>query len=165
MVRFLCKEMWHVLFKKQVDALKTNNKGIFVITDGQFRWLSKMSGMRKDAGAGGGGGSSAGPGAMLARPSGPGAGGTVAGAGAAGAGAARSAAGTGAPTAGREEGTDPTPSAATTPHAEVGKLAHPHLAYHCGLIRGVLANLGLEAAVVAEVLQAPQVAFQLKLKQ
>nr|XP_043623374.1 trafficking protein particle complex subunit 6B-like [Erigeron canadensis] len=42
-IKFICKEFWSELFKKQIDNLKTNHKGTFVLQDNKFRWLSHMS--------------------------------------------------------------------------------------------------------------------------
>eukprot|EP01116_Phalansterium_solitarium_P012466 TRINITY_DN28776_c0_g1_i1.p1 TRINITY_DN28776_c0_g1~~TRINITY_DN28776_c0_g1_i1.p1 ORF type:complete len:175 (-),score=27.58 TRINITY_DN28776_c0_g1_i1:185-709(-) len=43
MVKFICKEIWTDVFKKQVDNLKTNHKGIFVLNDAKYRALNKIS--------------------------------------------------------------------------------------------------------------------------
>ncbi|KAD2394350.1 hypothetical protein E3N88_41327 [Mikania micrantha] len=37
-IKFICKDFWFELFKKQIDNLKTNHR------DNKFRWLSRMSG-------------------------------------------------------------------------------------------------------------------------
>ncbi|KAK5166298.1 uncharacterized protein LTR77_008559 [Saxophila tyrrhenica] len=42
-IKFLCKDLWLVLFRKQIDNLKTNHRGIFVLTDNRFHPLSRMS--------------------------------------------------------------------------------------------------------------------------
>ncbi|EPY52695.1 TRAPP complex subunit Trs33 [Schizosaccharomyces cryophilus OY26] len=42
-MRFLCRELWPIVFRKQLDNLKTNRKGTFVITDNYFFWFSKMT--------------------------------------------------------------------------------------------------------------------------
>ncbi|KAH6577356.1 hypothetical protein BASA50_001859 [Batrachochytrium salamandrivorans] len=42
-IKFICKEMWISVFKKQVDNLKTNHRGVFVLVDNNFRWLSRMA--------------------------------------------------------------------------------------------------------------------------
>ncbi|KAI9028532.1 NO signaling/Golgi transport ligand-binding domain-containing protein [Hyaloraphidium curvatum] len=42
-VKFICKEFWTSVFRKQVDNLKTNHKGVYVLTDNQFRWFMRMS--------------------------------------------------------------------------------------------------------------------------
>ncbi|XP_003745427.1 trafficking protein particle complex subunit 6b [Galendromus occidentalis] len=42
-VKFICKEFWSVLFKKQVDNLRTNHQGVYVLQDSKFRFLSSMS--------------------------------------------------------------------------------------------------------------------------
>ncbi|KAJ0957140.1 putative transport protein particle (TRAPP) component [Helianthus annuus] len=43
-IKFICKDFWSLLFKKQIDNLKTNHRGTFVLQDDKFAWLSRMSG-------------------------------------------------------------------------------------------------------------------------
>ncbi|KAI3337404.1 transport protein particle component [Xylariaceae sp. AK1471] len=42
-IKFVCKDLWMLVFKKQVDNLKTNHRGVYVLTDHMFRPLSRMS--------------------------------------------------------------------------------------------------------------------------
>ncbi|KAH8673690.1 transport protein particle component-domain-containing protein [Xylariales sp. PMI_506] len=42
-IKFLCKDLWTLVFRKQVDNLKTNHRGVYVLTDNVFRPLSRMS--------------------------------------------------------------------------------------------------------------------------
>ncbi|XP_077227456.1 uncharacterized protein LOC143860609 [Tasmannia lanceolata] len=42
-IKFICKDFWSELFKKQIDNLKTNHRGTFVLQDNQFRWLRRVS--------------------------------------------------------------------------------------------------------------------------
>lgn len=42
-MKFVCKDLWIVLFQKQVDNLKTNHRGIFVLTDNTFTPLRRAS--------------------------------------------------------------------------------------------------------------------------
>ncbi|KAI1467205.1 transport protein particle component [Daldinia caldariorum] len=42
-IKFVCKDLWMLVFKKQVDNLKTNHRGVYVLTDNLFRPLSRMS--------------------------------------------------------------------------------------------------------------------------
>ena len=42
-IKFLCKDLWTLVFKKQVDNLKTNHRGVYVLTDNAFRPLARMS--------------------------------------------------------------------------------------------------------------------------
>ncbi|KAK1414488.1 hypothetical protein QVD17_30234 [Tagetes erecta] len=42
-IKFICKDFWFELFKKQIDNLKTNHRGTFVLQDNKFRWLSRVS--------------------------------------------------------------------------------------------------------------------------
>ncbi|KAI0480361.1 BET3 family protein [Xylariaceae sp. FL0804] len=42
-IKFVCKDLWMLAFKKQVDNLKTNHRGVYVLTDHAFRPLARMS--------------------------------------------------------------------------------------------------------------------------
>ncbi|KAJ3415637.1 Trafficking protein particle complex subunit 6B [Chytridiales sp. JEL 0842] len=42
-VKFICKDFWISVFRKQIDNLKTNHKGVYVLTDNNFRWFARMS--------------------------------------------------------------------------------------------------------------------------
>eukprot|EP01132_Coremiostelium_polycephalum_P001392 gene1392-1759_t len=42
-VKFICKVFWTAVFKKSIDGLKTNHKGVFVLTDTKFQWLTHLS--------------------------------------------------------------------------------------------------------------------------
>ncbi|KAE9978274.1 hypothetical protein BLS_009456 [Venturia inaequalis] len=42
-IKFLCKDLWLIAFKKQIDNLKTNHRGVYVLTDNRFTPLGKMS--------------------------------------------------------------------------------------------------------------------------
>jgi len=41
-VKFLCKDFWTSVFFKQVDKLQTNHRGVFVLKDLKFRWLTRF---------------------------------------------------------------------------------------------------------------------------
>ncbi|KAG7343772.1 transport protein particle TRAPP component [Nitzschia inconspicua] len=41
-VKFLCKEIWMEVFRKQIDKLQTNHRGVFVLKDLELRWLSRL---------------------------------------------------------------------------------------------------------------------------
>ncbi|KEQ70316.1 transport protein particle component [Aureobasidium namibiae CBS 147.97] len=43
MIKFICKDLWQVVFRKQIDNLKTNHRGTFVLTDNKFMALGRMS--------------------------------------------------------------------------------------------------------------------------
>ncbi|KAI9757846.1 MAG: SUMO ligase siz1 [Chaenotheca gracillima] len=43
MIKFLCKDLWTLVFRKQIDNLKTNHRGVYVLTDNDFRPLGRMS--------------------------------------------------------------------------------------------------------------------------
>lgn len=40
-IKFVCRDLWITLYGKQMDNLKTNHKGVFVLTDHKFRWYFK----------------------------------------------------------------------------------------------------------------------------
>jgi len=42
-IKFLCKDIWIMVFKKQIDNLKTNHRGVYVLTDARFHPLTKIS--------------------------------------------------------------------------------------------------------------------------
>ncbi|KAF3972949.1 hypothetical protein CMV_003590 [Castanea mollissima] len=42
-IKFICKDFWSELFKKQIDNLKTNHRGTFLLQDNQFHWLARIS--------------------------------------------------------------------------------------------------------------------------
>ncbi|XP_055334590.1 trafficking protein particle complex subunit 6b-like [Paramacrobiotus metropolitanus] len=39
-MKFICTDLWKYIYEKQVDTLRTNNQGTFVLTDNSFRPLS-----------------------------------------------------------------------------------------------------------------------------
>jgi trafficking protein particle complex subunit 6 len=41
-VKFLCKEIWTEIFRKQIDKLQTNHRGVFVLKDLELRWLTRL---------------------------------------------------------------------------------------------------------------------------
>ncbi|KAI5201863.1 transport protein particle component [Aureobasidium subglaciale] len=43
MIKFICKDLWTLLFRHQIDNLKTNHRGTFVLTDNKFPPLSRIS--------------------------------------------------------------------------------------------------------------------------
>lgn len=42
--KFICKEFWSFVFGKQVDNLKTNHRGVYVLQVQDFPWSSRFSG-------------------------------------------------------------------------------------------------------------------------
>ncbi|KAJ2322850.1 hypothetical protein GGI00_005803 [Coemansia sp. RSA 2681] len=50
-VKFVCKDIWMVLFNRQIDNLKTNHRGIYVLQDNKFKWFLRMSGNNGGAAA------------------------------------------------------------------------------------------------------------------
>ncbi|KAM5462910.1 hypothetical protein MauCBS54593_007738 [Microsporum audouinii] len=92
-IKFLCKDLWTILFRKQVDNLKTNHRGVYVLTDNAFRPFIRMS--------------------MSVR-------------------------------------------------SEAVIRAQTYLWFPCGIIRGALASVGIEATVQAESSDLPLATFQIK---
>ncbi|TVY50509.1 Trafficking protein particle complex subunit 6B [Lachnellula cervina] len=92
-IKFLCKDLWMLVFQKQIDNLKTNHRGVYVLTDAQFKPLKRLSAV-----AGGGG---------VVR-------------------------------------------------------AQPFLWFPCGIIRGALASMGINATVQAETADGFVATFQIK---
>jgi len=42
-IKWVCKEFWAGFFNKQVDNLKTNHMGTYVLSDASFMWLRRQS--------------------------------------------------------------------------------------------------------------------------
>ena len=42
-VKFVCRDVWMELHQKQIDKLQTNNKGVFVLQDFNYRWVRFVS--------------------------------------------------------------------------------------------------------------------------
>jgi len=42
-IKFICKDFWTAVFRKQIDKLQTNHRGIYVLHDFSFRWLARIS--------------------------------------------------------------------------------------------------------------------------
>ncbi|CCL98938.1 uncharacterized protein FIBRA_00945 [Fibroporia radiculosa] len=42
-VKFICKELWVVCWDKQVDNLRTNHRGIYVLQDNSFKPIARIS--------------------------------------------------------------------------------------------------------------------------
>ncbi|KAF3935721.1 hypothetical protein ABW19_dt0208740 [Dactylella cylindrospora] len=91
-IKFLCKDVWHLVFRKQIDNLKTNHRGVYVLTDMAFRPLTRLS---------------------------------------------------------------------STPGAPIAAKAAPFLQFPCGIIRGALSAMGVNAQVSAETPGLPGAVFQI----
>ncbi|KAK4193629.1 trafficking protein particle complex subunit 6B [Podospora australis] len=92
-IKFLCKDLWTLVFRKQVDNLKTNHRGVYVLTDNAFRPFSRMS---------------------------------------------------------------------TEAGGQAVVKAQPFLWIPCGIVRGALAAMGIQATVQAETSELPGAVFQIK---
>lgn len=42
-MKFICKEFWSTVFKKQIDNLRTNHQGVYVLLDNRFKFICHMS--------------------------------------------------------------------------------------------------------------------------
>lgn len=98
LMKFICRDFWTEVFRKQVDGLRTNHKGTFVLKDNAFRWLLKLSAAAED-------------------------------------------------------------------HKGALDVAREQLVFPCALLRGALAQLGVEATVTADPSNLPVVDFTIFIKQ
>jgi len=90
-VKFICTDFWMSIYKKQIDNLRTNHQGVYVLQDNQFRFLVNISNS-----------------------------------------------------------------------AQYLEDAPKFVAYTCGLVRGSLANLGINSTVTAEVQTMPSCKFHIQ---
>ncbi|KZV89067.1 TRAPP complex subunit trs33 [Exidia glandulosa HHB12029] len=42
-IKFICKDVWQAVWAKQIDNLRTNHRGVYVLQDNNFRPLSRIS--------------------------------------------------------------------------------------------------------------------------
>ena len=42
-LKFICREYWTSLFGKPIDSLKTNKRGVYVLLDVEFGWISRFA--------------------------------------------------------------------------------------------------------------------------
>ncbi|XP_075221614.1 trafficking protein particle complex subunit Trs33 [Lycorma delicatula] len=42
-LKFICTDFWLSVYKKQIDNLRTNHQGVYVLQDNTFRFLNKIS--------------------------------------------------------------------------------------------------------------------------
>lgn len=42
-IKFICTDFWTSIYKKQVDNLRTNNQGMYVVQDKSFRFLTRIT--------------------------------------------------------------------------------------------------------------------------
>jgi len=43
LLKFICKDFWVAVFRKQIDNLRTNHQGVYVLQDNSFKFLTKAS--------------------------------------------------------------------------------------------------------------------------
>ncbi|EAU93354.1 trafficking protein particle complex subunit 6B [Coprinopsis cinerea okayama7 len=42
-IKFICKDLWNALFNKQIDNLRTNHRGVYVLQDNSFKPIQRVS--------------------------------------------------------------------------------------------------------------------------
>lgn len=42
-MKFICTDFWTCIYKKQIDNLRTNHQGVYVLQDNSFRFLTSFS--------------------------------------------------------------------------------------------------------------------------
>lgn len=42
-MKFICTDFWTCIYKKQIDNLRTNHQGVYVLQDNAFRFLTNFS--------------------------------------------------------------------------------------------------------------------------
>jgi hypothetical protein len=42
-IKFICKDFWYEVYRKQIDKLQTNNRGVYMLQDNRHRMLSRCS--------------------------------------------------------------------------------------------------------------------------
>ena len=43
LMKFICKDYWVCIFRKQIDNLRTNHQGVYVLQDKSFKYLQSIS--------------------------------------------------------------------------------------------------------------------------
>jgi len=43
LMKFICKDYWMCIFRKQIDNLRTNHQGVYVLQDKSFKYLQSIS--------------------------------------------------------------------------------------------------------------------------
>jgi len=42
-IKFICKDFWFEVYRKQIDKLQTNNRGVYMLQDNKHRLLARCS--------------------------------------------------------------------------------------------------------------------------
>ena len=42
-MKFICKDFWTAIYRKQIDNLRTNHQGVYVLQDNRFKLLTQIS--------------------------------------------------------------------------------------------------------------------------
>lgn len=93
LLKYVCKVIWNAVYRKEVDNLRTNHQGFYVLHDNRFRFFASMSHGKQYL-----------------------------------------------------------------------EQAPKYLAFPCGVVRGALANLGVQCVVTAEVTALPACKFQVQVQ-
>uniref|UniRef100_A0A1B6DC05 Trafficking protein particle complex subunit 6B n=1 Tax=Clastoptera arizonana TaxID=38151 RepID=A0A1B6DC05_9HEMI len=93
-LKFICTDFWTSIYKKQIDNLRTNHQGVYVLQDNAFRFLSRISS-----------------------------------------------------------------------GSQYLEMAPKYVSFTCGLLRGALANLGINCLVTAEIQPMPTCKFHIQVQQ
>lgn len=41
--KFICKEFWNAVFRRNIDNLKTNHRGVYLLQVADFPWSARFS--------------------------------------------------------------------------------------------------------------------------
>lgn len=42
-MKFICTDFWTLIYRKEIDNLRTNHQGVYVLQDNGFRFLTRIS--------------------------------------------------------------------------------------------------------------------------
>ena len=42
-MKFICKDFWTAIYRKQIDNLRTNHQGVYVLQDNRFKFMTQIS--------------------------------------------------------------------------------------------------------------------------
>lgn len=95
-MKFICRDIWKSLYGKQMDNLRTNHRGAFVLIDTNFKGILNMNSAKGEE--------------------------------------------------------------------DTAKKAKVYLWFPCGILRGILASLGVDSSILAEMAKYPSVSFNIQTK-
>ncbi|KAJ9436440.1 hypothetical protein DIPPA_26668 [Diplonema papillatum] len=47
-IKLICRDFWPLAFRKQIDGLRMNNQGIYILNDKSFKWLRHVTHTREE---------------------------------------------------------------------------------------------------------------------